>query len=127
MNRFLAAVAIVLLVGSAFPRSAIAQDSGFKVLFKDVIYGGLAGAVVGVALLAFSDKPGDHLDYIAKGAAVGVIAGAAFGLYDASTSVAELEGHTLTVGLPAPELTFDRDLTGHSRTRVDTRLFTWRY
>jgi hypothetical protein len=127
MRRILSAMIIVWIIGFSYPRTASAQDSGFKILFKDVIYGGLAGAVVGGAILAFVDDPEDHLDYIAKGAAVGVIAGAVFGLYDASTSVAELEDGTLYVGLPVPEIRVDRESRGRNTISVGARLFKWRY
>lgn len=54
--------------------------STFKEIFTDSLYGGLTGTLVGAAVMAFTEKPGDHLDYLAYGGAVGVLTGAAFGI-----------------------------------------------
>ncbi len=57
-----------------------AAESTFKGVFTDSFYGGLTGTLVGGAILAFAKKPGDHLDYLGYGAAVGVLTGAAYGI-----------------------------------------------
>jgi len=57
-----------------------AAESAIKGVFTDSVYGGLAGTLVGAAVLAFAKKPGDHLDYMAYGAATGVLVGAAYGI-----------------------------------------------
>lgn len=44
-------------------------------------YGVLAGTLVGAATLAFSDKPGDNLDSVARGASIGLYAGMLLGAY----------------------------------------------
>jgi hypothetical protein len=44
-------------------------------------YGVLAGTLVGAATLAFSDKPGDNLNKVARGASFGLYAGILLGLY----------------------------------------------
>jgi hypothetical protein len=44
-------------------------------------YGVLAGTLVGAATLAFSDKPGDNLNKVARGASIGLYAGILLGLY----------------------------------------------
>lgn len=44
-------------------------------------YGALAGALVGGASLAFSDRPGDNLNKVARGASLGLYAGILLGLY----------------------------------------------
>lgn len=44
-------------------------------------YGVLAGTLVGAATLAFSDKPGDNLNKVARGASLGLYAGILLGLY----------------------------------------------
>lgn len=44
-------------------------------------YGALAGTLVGAATLAFSEKPGDNLNNIARGASLGLYAGILLGLY----------------------------------------------
>lgn len=45
------------------------------------VYGTLAGTLVGAATLAFSDKPGDNLGNIARGASIGLYAGMILGAY----------------------------------------------
>ena len=44
-------------------------------------YGVLAGTLVGAATLAFSDKPGDNLNKVARGASLGLYAGIFLGAY----------------------------------------------
>ncbi len=44
-------------------------------------YGTAAGALVGVASLAFTDDPGSKLNNIARGASLGLYAGMGLGLY----------------------------------------------
>ena len=46
-----------------------------------VTYGTLAGALLGTASLAFTDKPGDKLQRIARGASLGLYFGILLGLY----------------------------------------------
>jgi hypothetical protein len=79
---------------------ACAADNAFKEVFEDGLYGGLAGALVGAALLAFTKKPGDHLDYVYYGGAGGVLVGAAYGLAKGARSLAEVENGTVKFALP---------------------------
>ncbi len=44
-------------------------------------YGVLAGTLVGAATLAFSDRPGENLNKVARGASIGLYAGILLGLY----------------------------------------------
>lgn len=44
-------------------------------------YGVIAGTLVGAATLAFSDKPGDNLNKVARGASLGLYAGILLGAY----------------------------------------------
>jgi hypothetical protein len=44
-------------------------------------YGALAGGLVGAASLAFSDRPGDNLNRVARGTSLGLYAGMLLGLY----------------------------------------------
>jgi hypothetical protein len=74
-------------------------------VFKDGFYGGLAGALVGVAALLFDiNDAEDHLNYIAIGAGVGVMVGTAYGIYSATRAVAELDGSQVTWHLPTPQI-----------------------
>ena len=52
--------AAVLLTSMSVP--CLATDNAFKEIFEDAFYGGLAGTLIGGALIAFTHKPADHLD-----------------------------------------------------------------
>jgi hypothetical protein len=84
----------------------LAEESGIRTLFQDAFYGGLTGGLVGAAMLAFTRKPGTHLDYIGYGAAGGVIVGAAYGAVIATRSLAEVENGRVKFAIPTirPEL-----------------------
>ncbi len=87
-------LAVCVLAGSA----ARAELKG-EVIFRDTFYGALTGAIVGGALLVFTDEPQDHLNFVAYGAASGAIIGALFGAYE-STAVAEYRDGNLYLALP---------------------------
>lgn len=57
----------------------MAQD--LKAFLKSCAWGTLAGAGAGVVSLAFTDKPSDSWNNVAKGASLGLYAGIAYGLY----------------------------------------------
>ena len=111
---------------SPLPASA-EEENAFMSVFKDGFYGGLAGALVGSAVLAFADEPSDHLDYIAKGAAVGVILGVTFGIVQATRSVAELEDGRITVGLPVPQIYSDSYRSVSNPIEIQIGLLTWHF
>ncbi|HEY5976201.1 MAG TPA: hypothetical protein VIU41_15820 [Geobacteraceae bacterium] len=70
-------------------------------VFEDALYGGLAGTLISAAVLAFTHSPGDHMDYLAYGAATGVLAGTAFGIFKVtSRSLAEYENGRVRFALP---------------------------
>ena len=120
-------ILLMAFISGIFPEKAAAQDDGFKIVLRDVFYGALVGALVGGALLAFREDPKDDLDLIIRGAAIGVFAGVAFGLYQATQSVAELEGGIVTVGLPTPLITVDSGPLNLNSIGMGASLFTWRY
>ena len=64
----------------------------------------MAGALVGGAILLLKDDPGDHLDFLTTGAAVGIIVGVTFGMVKASQAFAEIEDQKLVFHFPVPEL-----------------------
>jgi len=94
-----------ILVGITFLLLAVwctpckAEDT-FEGIFRDAFYGGLVGGLVGTALLVFTDKPGDHLDYIGYGAAGGVLAGTAYGVAKTTRALAELENGKVKLAVP---------------------------
>lgn len=56
-----------------------------SIVLKGTGYGALVGALVGASLVALSSDPGDNLQYLYQGAAVGALAGTAYGFYEAET------------------------------------------
>lgn len=60
--------------------------------FTTIIYAGLAGAILGLSTLSFHGRPQDHMDDIAVGFAVGIIAGAVYVSYRAATEPSTLYG-----------------------------------
>lgn len=87
-----------LLVSIATP--ARAADSPLGDVFTDMAYGALIGAALGAATLAFTDKPSDHLDYLAVGAAIGAFAGTGYGLIRNSRSLVEIEHGKVRFAVP---------------------------
>jgi len=83
MKRAVVLLAFVLVV-FALPCPSRAEESTLDVVLWDSLVGAGIGALIGAATLAFMDHPGDHLERIPQGAALGVIAGAAFGFYEIS-------------------------------------------
>jgi hypothetical protein len=77
MRRVLLIAAITIVM--AFPRAARAD--AMKEIIMSSAYGVLAGTLVGAATLAFTDRPGDNLRNIARGASLGLYAGILLGLY----------------------------------------------
>jgi len=90
--------AMVLLFW-AVPCSAL--ESAFKETFQDALYGGVAGTLVGAAVMAFTKRMGNHLDYMGYGTAGGVLIGAAIGLATPpSKSLAEVDKGKLHFTIP---------------------------
>ncbi|ABQ26428.1 hypothetical protein [Geotalea uraniireducens] len=90
--------ATVLLTSMTAP--CFAAENAFKEIFEDSLYGGLAGTLIGTALIAFTRKPADHLDRIGYGAAAGVLLGAGYGLVKSTRSLAEMENGKVRFSMP---------------------------
>lgn len=89
-----------LLCVSGWSLPCHAGESEMKEIFQDAVYGGLTGVVVGAAVMAFTDKPGDHLDYMGYGAAAGTLVGTAYGVFVKARSLAEVENGKVRFGIP---------------------------
>ena len=76
-----------------------AAETAFKEIVQDSLYGGFAGTVLGAAVMAFSRKPGDHMEYMAYGAAAGVLGGAAYG-YFTSRALVEVDKGKVKFAIP---------------------------
>ena len=80
LKRIFISFLVGLLMGS-FAHTSVASADPAKDFIMSCTYGVLAGTLVGTATLAFSDKPGDNLNRIARGASIGLYAGIILGLY----------------------------------------------
>lgn len=92
-------VGIILILIAVWCTPCKAEDT-FEGIFRDAFYGGLLGGLVGTALLVFTDKPGDHLDYIGYGAAGGVLAGTAYGVARTTRALAEVQDGKVQLAVP---------------------------
>lgn len=113
---------LVNLSGQAF-----AQDPAVVDIFQNGVYGGLAGALVGAAALAFTDDPGDHLDYLGIGAGVGVIAGTAYGIYTATRPLALLQKSSTSWHFPSLQAIRIGHSFGTEVTAVEYRITLLRF
>jgi hypothetical protein len=106
---FALVMTVVLATGLALPGEARADDIKFQKILRNGLYGGAVGALVGGALLAFKDHPGDHLDFVTIGAASGVLVGVAWGIYDSTTDnpYVMLEHGRVHAALAAPTVRVD--------------------
>lgn len=57
-----------------------AKDDALADVLVDGFYGGLIGALLGTAVMVMTENRDEHQSYITTGAALGVIAGTAYGL-----------------------------------------------
>ncbi|BAI81102.1 conserved hypothetical protein [Deferribacter desulfuricans SSM1] len=92
-----ALVVAILFVFSTF--SVVKAETRGGVILQDTFYGALTGTIIGAALLAFKEDPGDHLEYITYGAAAGAIVGAVYGVYEA-TALVEIDNNKVKVAMP---------------------------
>jgi hypothetical protein len=102
MNR-IKRIMVILTAGvllSSMSAPCFAMDNAFKEIFEDAFYGGLAGTLVGGALMVFTHKPADHLDRLGYGAAGGVLVGATYGIVKSSRALAQIENGRVKFAIP---------------------------
>jgi hypothetical protein len=104
LKKLAAVMTLISLLSTA--SSAFAADDTIREVFTDAFYGAAIGGLVGGALMVFKTKPLDHLNYIAYGAASGVLVGTAYGLAKSARAFAEVENGRVKVAFPTivPEL-----------------------
>jgi len=95
-------IAIVAAVGLAAPQ-AKAVDIEVQTVFEDAMYGAAIGAAIGLGAMLLTDKPSDNWDYIVKGTGVGILGGAAYGMYVSSRAMAQIEDGKVKVAVPTPK------------------------
>lgn len=117
MKRIRQIVAIMALITTLTTASSSwADDVSLREVLQDAFYGAGIGAIVGGALMVFTKKPADHLDYIAYGAALGILAGTAYGLAKSARPLAEIENGKVKFAVP----TIIPDLVESPSTRQTT-------
>ncbi|MDR3579172.1 MAG: hypothetical protein P4L44_04320 [Oryzomonas sp.] len=116
--RLISLITCCAMLASAVP--AFASDNAFRDIFEDAFYGGAAGTLVGTALLAFTRKPANHLDYIGYGAASGVLVGSVYGVVKSAKSLAQIDNGVIKFAMPTvfPDLS---DSPASRQTNI-----TWR-
>lgn len=78
-----------------------AAESSLKVIFEDSVYGGLIGSLLGAATLVFTDNSSEHVENIAYGAAIGVFAGAGYGIASsANRAMVEYDNGKVRLAVP---------------------------
>ncbi len=109
-------VYMIVFALALFPVQASAGDYEVANVMDDAMYGAGVGALVGLGLMLLTKKPTDNWDYVTKGLGVGIIAGAAYGVYRSSKALAQIEDGNIRLGLPTP--TFALQDTGRGLDMV---------
>jgi hypothetical protein len=104
LRKIVAVMTLVSLLSMA--SSAFAADDTLREVFTDAFYGAAIGGLVGGAIMVFRTKPLDHLNYMAYGAASGVLVGTAYGLAKSARAFAQVENGGVKIAFPTviPEL-----------------------
>ncbi len=96
-------IILALLIPPVLKPSCAFADPA-KDFVMSCTYGVLAGTLVGTATLAFTDKPGDNLNRIARGASIGLYAGILLGLYVVNLSAPGAEDEQVPANVQIPKL-----------------------
>ncbi len=118
ITRIISLLTLIALLSAA--TSSFAQENAFREVFQDAFYGGAAGALVGLALTAFTKRPADHMVNLAYGAAGGVLVGAGYGVAKSARALAELDNGRVRIAVPRVM----PDVTEYPATRQT--IITWR-
>ena len=104
LRKLVAVMTLVSLLSMA--SSAFASDDTLREVFTDAFYGAAIGGLVGGAFMVFTNKPLNHFDRMAYGAASGVLVGTAYGLAKSARAFAEVENGRVKIAFPTvtPEL-----------------------
>lgn len=71
----------VLFIAAILGFSVVGQAGQMRRFLTSCAYGTGVGALAGVTALAFSEKPGENLNYVARGASLGLYAGIGVGIF----------------------------------------------
>lgn len=138
VKRLCLLVILMLLTGSATAR-AETGDERFRNLLMISGYSTVIGAAFGAALLAFTAVPGDNLDYIARGAAIGFLGGIAVGSFlvfsplfieepwSLNSSPMQQLDLVLDPSLVNAQLTLSPVISKHGVTALAARVNLWKF
>ena len=103
-HKMIIVISALLLTSLSVPCSA--SESALRDLFENTVYGALVGTLVGGAFIAFTHKPKDHLDYLAVGAATGVLGGVTYSVVKQTMSLVSIDDGNVKFAMPTimPEL-----------------------
>jgi hypothetical protein len=88
----------------------------------------VAGTLIGAAVMAFSKRSGEHVDYMGYGAAGGALVGAAVGLTLVNRSLAEVEKGKVKFAIPAIIPDFkDKNAKGESGFVINAELLSGKF
>jgi len=105
-------VMVVAGMLALFPAQASAGDYEVQNVMDDALYGAGVGALVGLGAMLLTDKPTDNWNFITRGLGIGIIAGAAYGMYRSRGAFAQIEDGQIHLGVPMPEVAFRDTPTG---------------
>ena len=105
-NKFRRSLSMSALAALIVCTSVSAKADSTRDFMLSATYGTLAGTLVGAASLAFSERPGENLNQVARGASLGLYVGILLGLYVVYGSSGPADDDTAGVVLlkPAPDL-----------------------
>jgi hypothetical protein len=120
------AFSLIVLIIWTSPCSA--AESALKEVLQDSLYGGLTGTLIGAAVMAFTKRTGNHLDYLGYGAAGGAIVGAAVGFTLINRSLAEVDHGKVKFAIPAVIPDFkDTNSKGESGYVINAELLSGKF
>jgi len=99
LKRTIALATLFAMLGASTTAFAV-DENAFRETFTSAFYGLSVGALVGTALMVFTRKPADHLDYIGFGAAAGALAGTVYGVARSARSFASIENGSVKIAMP---------------------------
>jgi len=105
-------VLLVAAILAFVPAKASAGDYEVANVMDDALYGAGVGGLVGLGLMLVSNSPTSHWDYLTKGIGIGIIAGAAYGVYRSSRAFAQVEDGQINLGMPSPQFSLQDSPAG---------------
>jgi hypothetical protein len=121
-------IVITALLLTSWSLPCHANDNALRDLFENTLYGGLVGTLVGGAFIAFTHKPKEHLDYLAYGAATGVLSGVTYSVAKQARSLVAMEDGKVKVAMPTIVPEFQKtDAKGSLTVMLKAELLTGKF